>query len=169
MFLTGDEIANKVAADELIIGPFRASQIGPASYDFTLGETIGRLETGVLDPERPYTVKEEWIPDDGIILVQGETVIAHTKEIIHMGRYLGFVQGTTTYARCGLFVNLAAPAIHPGFRGQVILELHATKPILIRRGVRLAQLFVAQCVGKFVPYKGIYNDQMGATGPKGKS
>ena len=59
------------------------------------------------------------------------------------------VEGRSSLARMGLLVHFTAPTIHPGFEGQITVEMInlCPVPILLRAGMPIAQLIVEEVRG----------------------
>jgi dCTP deaminase len=98
-------------------------------------------------------------------------VLGHTIEWINMPPdVMAICVGKSTYARCGLIVNVTP--LEPGWRGQVTLEISntASLPVRIYPGEGIAQFVFLR--GSTVPNRGYairsgtYQNQRGITLPK---
>lgn len=154
-----------------------------AGYDLTLGEHFGKFNgIGVVDP---LDFRKEDVldggdvcihPDDHIVIPGGGFVLAHSVEVVNMSTDLvATAVGKSTYARCGLIVNVTP--IEPGFRGQITLELHNASPnpvkVYLFQGICQLQFHQIEEPEKHYGNKnegepGKYQSQFGITFPKGE-
>lgn len=143
MLLTGGRLRDAVEK-RIRIDPFRESNLGPDSYDITLGNEFLRVrseETGVIDPEN-LNVLGERILGREFFLQPGHFVLARSEEWIELpGNILALVSGKSSIARLGLQVHAAA-VLHPGHRGYVVLEISNlnTVPFKLVASMKIAQL-----------------------------
>lgn len=106
---------------------------------------------------------EIYIPPHGFIL-------AETVEYIEVPRDILVVcVGKSTYARCGLIVNVTP--LEPEWKGKVTLEIHNTTSLMaiVYAGEGIAQMLFfraeAECKTSYADKKGKYQDQAGLTLP----
>lgn len=141
------------------ITPFMVGNINPASIDLTLGTDFIDLKS-----DREFKIE----PDSGLKLQHGMAVLATSVEYVRIPSYLaGDIKLKSTLARSGLDHALAG-WIDPGFMGQLTLELHAHREVIIRPGQRIMQLILMKLDA--VPANdyfvvGHYFDQRGVTRP----
>ena len=92
-------------------------------YDLRLANEFHRvIETEVLDPKRPETFRLERFRARAFVLEPGETVLARSLEYFRIPRrILVLVQGKSTYARCGLVVNVTP--LEPEWEGYITMAL----------------------------------------------
>jgi dCTP deaminase len=59
------------------------------------------------------------------------------------------IEGKSSRARCGLLVHFTAPTVHPGFQGNLTLEIIDLGPVpfLLRSNMPIAQLIVEEVKG----------------------
>ena len=142
-------------------------QIQSASLDVTLGDTFKTPFTGYtisLDSKIEY---REVKPTNGkVIMTPHSFLLGTTQEYIDLPDDLtAFVEGRSSIGRIGLFVQNAG-WVDPGFKGQITLELYnaSDNTIELEVGRRVAQLvFVKMSNACEFPYRGKYQDQIGAT------
>ena len=68
MILTGNKIIEEVESSKIEIAPFDKNRITTNSYDLSLGETIIRYKTEIIDPKVETPYEEIKIPSDGMVL-----------------------------------------------------------------------------------------------------
>ena len=163
MILTGNKIIEEVKSDKIEIAPFDESRITTNSYDLSLGETIIRYKTEVIDPKIETPYEEIKIPSDGLVLNQGEFVLGHSNERIGSDFYVPLIHGKSGIARMGLFVHVTADLIDIGSHGVTTFQLYATLPVRLYPEILIAQVSFWVPFGDIVLYKGKYQN---STGPK---
>ena len=142
----------KKLGSELIINPYNPLQVNPASYDLCLDSNYIDLSSG-----EPIKWKELYIKP-------GEAYLASTVEYIKMPNNIaGVLYLKSSLARLGLDHALAG-WIDPGFEGNLTLELHSHRPIVLHAGQRIVQVvFYALNAPSENPYDGKYKGQKGPT------
>jgi dCTP deaminase len=138
-----------------IINPFNMEQVNPASYDLQVDKDFVNL-----------------LSDEGfdihhlgkLRLMKGSTVLASTVEYIKMPiDVAGTIYLKSNLARQGLDHALAG-WVDPGFEGQITLELHAHRDIILSPGQCIVQLvFHGMEHPSDEPYQGRYQYQVGPT------
>lgn len=163
MYLNDTKI--KIWADLGGISPFDPKLINPASIDIRIGEKIKIPENFTIpgydvsedvlgDTPVAYNFSEHDIPKNGFLIQPGQFVLVHSLETIHIPEYLtGDVNLKSTSARLGL-QHLKAGWIDPGFQGQIVLELvnQFPMPRILKTGMRICQLVLAECYPAASPY-----------------
>ncbi len=116
-------------------------------------------EDSFVDHEGPYCI----IPPNSFAL-------AETVEVIEVPRdTIGVCVGKSTYARCGIIVNVTP--LEPEWRGKVTIEISNTTPlpakIYSNEGIAQILFFRADqlCEISYQDKKGKYQDQAGLTLP----
>lgn len=87
MILTGPEIEQAVRDGRIHIDPYEQSQVNPASYDLTLGDTYRTYDHVTwgtyrwFDPKDPRTIRTrmETINEFGVTLKPGVGYLMHTR------------------------------------------------------------------------------------------
>lgn len=107
---------------------------------------------------------------DTCIIPPNSFALAETVEYMEIPRdVLGVCVGKSTYARCGIIVNVTP--LEPEWRGRVTIEISNTTPLpaKIYAGEGIAQMLffrgVGVCKTSYADKKGKYQDQAGLTLP----
>jgi dCTP deaminase len=76
------------------------------------------------------------------------------------------IEGKSSRARVGLLIHFTAPTVHPGWSGQLTLEMINLGParILLRPGMPIAQLIVEEVKGLPIPGKSQFHGQTTPSG-----
>ena len=183
MGLKADSWIREKALKEQMIKPFCEEQVGKGvisfgvssyGYDLTVGnefKIFTNVNSTVVDPKN--------FDDDNVIDFTGDVCIvppnsfalASTIEYFKIPRdVLGIVLGKSTYARCGIIVNVTP--IEPEFEGHITIEISNTTPLpaKIYANEGIAQLLFFQgdsnCEITYKDKKGKYQNQKGITLPK---
>ena len=117
------------------------------------------------------TVDTDETGRDHIIIPPNSFALAETVEEIDVPRdILVICVGKSTYARCGLIVNVTP--LEPEWRGKVTLEISNTTPLPARvyanEGIAQMVFLKAErvCSHSYADKKGKYQDQVGLTLPR---
>ena len=166
-----------------MISPFTAQQLGRPSwglgsfgYDIRLGPNflvpLGGVNA-VLDPLNfPQEMFHKITRRDYIVIAPRSQILAESMEEFNMpDDVMGVCWGKSTYARCGLLVNLT-PA-EPQWKGKLTIELANLSPLPIKLHVNqgIAQMVFFRGERPMRTYAekeagGIYQDQRGVTLPQ---
>jgi len=140
MILSGAEIRRRLGADSqkgaLVIRPFGATSLQPASYDLRAGE-------------------------DGV-LPQRTCMLVPTLEWVELpGDLAATLRCRSSYGRKGIL--LGAGYVDPGFRGQLTLCLTncGSEDISYRKHDRIVQMIVHEVKEGGILYEGRYQDSSG--------
>ena len=178
MVLSDRDIRAELERGRVVLDPFDARLVQPASVDVRLGGDVRvfRNSTHVaIDPEKhqPDLTERVVVGDGGtFVLHPGQFALGTTLERIAVpDDLLAKLEGKSSLGRLGLMIHSTAGYIDPGWDGQVTLELSnvATLPILLRPGMRIGQIsFERMSSPVEVPYgsPGLgshYQGQRGAT------
>ena len=173
MILNGAEILSERDQDRIIISPFNPENIGPNSYDVTLGTIIKRVEPNeimyhengdpyeVMYPKKKQSCVTHEMDDDGIVIQPNKLYLAHTVERVGSEYYVPMLEGRSSIGRMGLFIHVTAGFGDIGFMDQWTLELYSIYPIKIYPGMRIAQVFFHECSSQSIMYQGRYQGQVG--------
>ncbi len=181
--LNDREIAALATAIPPLITPFVPRQAGKPSYglgsfgyDIRLGSRFLVPDEGsgvILDPKgTPAAAFREIVCNGTLELIPGAVAVGGSVErFIMPADVLGLCFGKSSYARCGLIVNVCP--LEPGWRGRLTMALINTAPLPIR-------LHVGQGIAQIVFFRGerptrtygekeaggAYQDQSGITLPQ---
>lgn len=150
---------------DLRLSPFISIPIaGTYSYDLSqpgLAKFIGdNSEEHVIHPRAPFRLERR------------EFILGMTMEIIRLPIPIAGdtclaarIEGKSSRARCGLLIHFTAPTVHPGWDGQLTLEMInlGPAPILLFAGMSIAQLIVEEVKG--IPTSGASQFQRQKTPP----
>ena len=149
----------------MVIEPFFADQVGPASIDLHLGDEIRVMHTGrepvpvtEVDYRTISDVRSLETPDP---LAPGETIHGITRERITLpGDIGGWLEGRSRFARLGLMIHVTSGFVQPGVATRQVLEMSnvSGRTLLIHAGVRLLQIVLQRCEGTAV-YEGRFARQ----------
>ncbi len=126
------------------------SQLSSCSIDLRLSEKFYIFEYSrniLLDPHdknlelpmRKIIIKKK----ERFIMHPGSFVIGSTVERIELPDDIGGrIEGRSSLGRLGIVIHSTAPLVHPGFRGQVTLELGniGVMPVAIYPGMRICAM-----------------------------
>lgn len=162
--------------------PFRGPDLVPAiswgtssfGYDIRLArefKIFTNLNNAIVDPKG---VKESCFVErvaDEITIPANSFALARSYETIDVPRdILVMCIGKSTYARCGIIVNVTP--LEPEWRGEITIEISNTTslPAKIYAEEGIAQLLFFQgaepCQTSYADRKGKYQDQKGITLPR---
>jgi dCTP deaminase len=146
-------------AKRLVISPLLDEEVqakdGQAAIDVRLGfdfrlvtaSKFGSISEFDRDLQRPSfrdLYREEFVPLGGCIVIHPhQFLLAQTLEYIRLpADLMAYVVGRSTWGRLGLIVATAV-GIHPGFAGNLTLELRnlGETPLTLFPGQAIAQLF----------------------------
>lgn len=182
MLLNDREIAR--LARKGMITPYVASQTGRISYgqssfgydirladEFVSYASRGYGEVDPLNIKDASPITSKMIDHDFFLIPPHGFVLAHSVEVIDVPEdVLVVCLGKSTYARCGLIVNVTP--LEPGWKGQITLEISNTTDLPARVYINegICQLLFFRGEHPQISYhgrKGRYMDQTGVTLPKG--
>src|ERR1700753_1622721 len=148
-------------------------------YDLRVGSVFKiftNVNSEIVDPkrfsERSFvTIDCDETPADNVLFPRNSLALCETVETVSMQRgYLAICVGKSTYARCGIIVNVTP--IEPEWRGKITLEISNTTPLPARiyANEGIAQLIFLKgdrvCAVSYADKSGKYQDQPGLTLPK---
>lgn len=163
MILTGNEIVKQVEAGRIRLDPFESRLATTNSYDLHLGDRMIRYTSDVLDPYEEPLYEEFLIPEEGVQMNPGDFLLGMTAERLGSDHYVPLIHARSGIARMGLFVHVTADLIDIGSYGCSTLQLYATLPVRLYRGMRIAQVTFWVPKGDVVLYNGKYQ---GSDGPR---
>ena len=139
-----------------------------ASRDFKI---FTNVDNALVDPKNFSDASFVSRETDICVIPPNSFVLTHTVEYFRIPRdVLVICLGKSTYARCGLIVNVTP--LEPGWEGHVTLEISNTTPLPARvyanEGVAQFLFFKVSsaCEVSYADRKGKYMGQRGVTLPK---
>ena len=151
-------------------------RVGSLFKIFTNVDPRGGGGQAIVDPKQFsdnmfVTVDTNETGRDHIIIPPNSFALAETVEEIEVPRDLLVIcLGKSTYARCGIIVNVTP--LEPEWRGKVTIEISNTTPLpaKIYAGEGIAQMLFLRadevCEKSYADKSGKYQDQPGLTLPK---
>jgi len=166
--------------EENVKRPGRVS-FGVSSYGYdvrvgSLFKIFTNVNSAIIDPKSFsegsfVTVDTSQTGKDHVLIPPNSFALCETVETIAMPRgCLAICVGKSTYARCGIIVNVTP--IEPEWRGKITLEISNTTPLpaKIYANEGIAQLIFLKgdrvCARSYADKDGKYQDQAGLTLPK---
>ena len=148
-------------------------------YDLRVGSVFKiftNVNSEIVDPkrfsERSFvTIDTDETGKDHVLIPPNSFALCETVETVIMPRdALAICVGKSTYARCGIIVNVTP--IEPEWRGKITLEISNTTPLpaKIYANEGIAQLVFLKaervCAVSYADKQGKYQNQGGLTLPK---
>ena len=161
MILSGIKIEEEVREGRITILPYDKSNINPNSYNYTLGDYVKVYKNNVLDSKKKEETEIIEIPDEGLVLEVNKVYLGFTKEIIGSDHYVPIITGRSSTGRLGLFVQITSDLVDVGFKGNLTLQLHATQPVRIYKGMKIGQITFWKIYGDVDLYEGKYQGSVG--------
>ena len=183
MGLKPDHWIRKMAMERGMIEPFVDSQVregvisyGVSSYGYDIRvadefKIFTNIYSAVVDPKHFDTRSMVDFKGDVCVIPPNSFVLAKTVEYFRIPRkVLTVCLGKSTYARCGLIVNVTP--FEPEWEGYVTLEISNTTPLPARvyanEGIAQVLFFEAdeECETSYADKKGKYQKQQTIILPK---
>ena len=98
MLLSGEEIKKNLGKD-IIIEPFRPSQLNPNSYNLRLSNELLVYDTDTLDMKAKNPVKHLTIPESGLLLEANKLYLGRTVEYTKTDRFVPMLEGRSSVGR----------------------------------------------------------------------
>ncbi|HYF27973.1 MAG TPA: dCTP deaminase [Baekduia sp.] len=149
--LSDGTLRRLVAEGRLVVEPWDATMVQPASIDLKLGPSFRvfhnhRIQAiDLADPPRDLTEHVGVEEGETFVIHPGEFVLGRTAEHVRMPDDLvARIEGKSSLGRLGLIVHATAGFVDPGFQGTLTLEItnFNSVPIVLRPGLPIAQLSV---------------------------
>lgn len=175
-------LADWQIAKEIVIRPFAEAQVRPgvvsygvSSYGYDVRvdrrfKVFTNVYGEIVDPKCFSARAFVDIEGDHCIIPPNSFALAETVEYFEIPRdILAICLGKSTYARCGIIVNVTP--LEPEWRGRITIEISNTTPLpaKIYAGEGIAQLLFLRaeqvCRLSYADKKGKYQDQPGLTLP----
>ena len=151
MLLSGEEIKKNLGGN-IIIEPYRPSQLNPNSYNLRLSNELLVYDTDVLDMKAQNPVKHLIIPETGLLLETNKLYLGRTLEYTKTDKFVPMLEGRSSVGRLGLFIHVTAGFGDVGFAGYWTLEMFCIHPIVIYPNVEICQIYYHTLEGDYVPY-----------------
>ena len=183
MTIRSDRWIRRMAKEHGMIEPFEPGQVrdgvisyGVSSfgYDIRVGDAykvFTDVYSVIVDPKNFDPRSFVDIRGDHCIIPPHSFALAATMEYFRIPRdVLAICVGKSTYARCGIIVNVTP--LEPEWRGRVTLEISNTTPLPARiyANEGIAQLIFLRgervCERSYADKSGKYQDQRGVTLPR---
>jgi len=187
MSIKSDRWIRKMASEQQMIEPFESSQIkvfnhqkiisyGTSSYGYDVRcarefKIFTNIHSAIVDPKNFDEKSFVDIESDVCIIPPNSFALARTVEYFRIPRnVLTICLGKSTYARCGLIVNVTP--LEPEWEGHVTLEFSNTTnlPAKIYANEGIAQMIFLEsdevCETSYKDKAGKYQGQQGVTLPK---
>jgi dCTP deaminase len=177
MILNGSEIISGYEEGRIHIDPYNPENVGPNSYDITLGSELLKVvpnakqqgenyqrvvkDVSYIEPTERQFIHPQIMDEAGLIIYPGNLYLASTVEKIGSDYYVPMLEGRSSIGRMGLFIHVTAGFGDIGFKSQWTLELMTIYPIRIFPGMRIGQVFFHTCSSQKMMYQGRYQDQDG--------
>ena len=181
--IKADRWIRQMALEHGMIEPFEAGQVragvisyGLSSYGYDIRvadefKVFTNINSTVVDPKQFDARSFVDVQADVCIIPPNSFVLAKTLEYFRIPRdVLTICVGKSTYARCGLIVNVTP--FEPEWEGFVTLEISNTTPLpaKVYSNEGIAQVLFFQsdepCDISYADKKGKYQGQRGLTLPK---
>jgi len=183
MSIQPDHWIRKMARQNGMIEPFEEGRVGNGvisygvssyGYDIRIADEFKiftNVHSAVVDPKHFDARSMVDFEGDVCIIPPNSFVLSRTVEYFRIPRnVLTICVGKSTYARCGLIVNVTP--FEPEWEGYVTLEISNTTPlpakIYANEGIAQVLFFVAdeECETSYKDKKGKYDKQTGIVLPR---
>jgi len=140
--------------------------LGPYGYDLRLDRTYRRPanSASAIDPHQVSESDFETLSADAILIPPGHFILGRSLEYFRMPKkVLGLVFGKSTYARCGVLVNVTP--LEPEWTGFLTISIAncGSRPVVVHADQGIAQvIFIESSDLPLMSYKdlnGKYNGQ----------
>lgn len=140
MLLSDRDIKKAFANNRLVVKPLPdfSEALSACSLDLKLGN-----EFEVFDSTTATTKKIVVESPDVFTLKPGEFALASTLEWVELPDDLAVrLEGRSSLGRLGIVVHSTAALVHPGWRGNIVLELgnHSHMPVELKPGMRVCSM-----------------------------
>ena len=183
MGLKPDHWIKRMAREKRMIEPFVDRQVrdgaisyGVSSYGYDMRvsdefKIFTNVHSAIVDPKSFHNDSLVDFRGDVCVIPPNSFALSRSVEYFRIPRdVLTVCLGKSTYARCGLIVNVTP--FEPEWEGYVTLEISNTTPlpakVYANEGLAQVLFFTADevCEQSYADKKGKYQRQMGVTPPK---
>ena len=148
--LSDRDIKKAIEEKKIVITDLGEGQIGPSSVDLRLGSQFRifrHSEMTHIDPKKnnadQLTMLYDLEEGQPFIIHPGEFILANTMEYVKLpDDLIARMDGRSSWGRLGIVIHSTAGSVHPGFEGQLTLEVtNLSKiPVKLWPGSRICQL-----------------------------
>jgi dCTP deaminase len=147
--LSDRDILAAIDAGRVVIRPFDAADVQPASVDLHLDRRFRVFRNNrypyidLRQAQPDLTELLEIGDDEPFILHPGEFVLGQTLEWVELpDDLLAHLDGKSSLGRVGLLIHSTAGYVDPGWKGTLTLELSnvANLPIALYQGMKIGQI-----------------------------
>lgn len=140
MILTDKTILEEIEQKNIIIEPFKRTNLGSNSYDVHLADQCFVYDEVQLDAKKDNKIKEIKSIDGAFKLVPGELYLMSTVEYTETYKHVPFLEGKSSTGRLGVSIHATAGKGDVGFCGNWTLEVTVSKPVVLYVGMPIGQL-----------------------------
>lgn len=178
-----DTWIKRMAKERGMIEPFVDCQVNQGvvsfglssyGYDFRVGyefKVFTNLRASIIDPKNFDPLSFDAVAGDHCIIPPNSFALSHSVEYFRIPRdVLGFCFGKSTYARCGIIVNVTP--FEPEWEGFLTVEIANATPLPAKiyagEGIGQVTFIKAEemCAVSYADRKGKYQKQTGITLPR---
>lgn len=184
MSIKSDKWIKKMALEHNMISPFEESLVrggkvsyGLSSYGYDLRvadefKIFTNVHSAVVDPKKFDEKSFVDFAGEGYVLIPPNSfALTRSLEYLKIPRnVLGLCIGKSTYARCGIIVNVTP--LQPEWEGSLIIEISNTTPLpaKIYAGEGIAEILFfesdEECEKSYKELSGVYSNQTSIVLPK---
>ena len=164
--LGSKQIDKELKRDNIIIDPFNPKQLGPNSYDITLGHwfILPKQHNSLVSLEEPESIDMIWqipkhiISENFLILEPDMYILAHTEEFIGSYNHATLLKSRSTFGRLFIDVCPSAGFGDIGYINRWTLEIknNSRNHYILKPGMRIGQISFYEVKGKGIIYSGAY-------------
>ena len=155
MILSDSRILKAIESGEIIIDPFKRENLGPNSYDVTLGNTLRCYENfAQLDCKKDNPTYSFEMPESGFVLYPHTLYLGHTVEKVTSSVYAPYLDGKSSTGRLGIGNHVTAGGGDVGFDGDSwTLEITVVYSTIVYPYMPIGQIKFFEVAGEVItPY-----------------
>ncbi len=154
MILSDSRILEEIEKGNIVIEPFRRSDLGSNSYDVHLGSKLAVYTDEILDARLHNKVRHFEIPGEGLVLQPGTLYLGVTNEYTETHRHVPFLEGKSSVGRLGIDIHATAGKGDVGFCNTWTLEISVSKPVRVYKGMPIGQIIYFEVDGEVLSQYG---------------
>jgi dCTP deaminase len=140
MILSDKRILEEIDKGTILIEPYDRNCLGTNSYDVHLGKWLAAYDDRELDAKKHNKISHFEIPEEGFVLQPNTLYLGVTEEYTETHAHVPFLEGKSSTGRLGIDIHATAGKGDVGFCNTWTLEISATQPVRIYRGMPIGQL-----------------------------